>query len=74
MEIIRQYQPMPEDEDTEKWLHDETLHQGLIEFDEQLAKLMDPYWEDIYLREELDEFGLRDSSYLKRETQVEATQ
>jgi len=73
MEIIRQFQPRPEDEDTEKWLHDETLHKGLIEFDEQLAKLMDPYWEDIYLREESNEFEWRDSSYLKRETQPEAT-
>lgn len=49
MDIIRQYQPRPLDEDTEKWLQDETLHQGLIEFDEKLAELMDPYWKEVYL-------------------------
>ena len=73
MEIICQYHPRPEDEDTERWLHDEILHQGLIEFDERLAKLMDPYWENIYLREEPDELQSLDiSSYLKRDIQAGA--
>jgi len=51
MEAIEKYKAIPEDEETEKWLHDETLHQGLFAFDEQLAKLMDPYWEKIYIKE-----------------------
>jgi MoaA/NifB/PqqE/SkfB family radical SAM enzyme len=52
MEIIKEYNTIPEDEETAKWLNDEALHQRLIEFDKQLAKIMDPYWEKIYLREE----------------------
>ena len=52
MEAIKKYNAKPEDKATEKWLHDENLHQGLIEFDDQLAELMDPYWEKIYLKEE----------------------
>lgn len=52
MEAIKKYKAKPEDEETEKWLHDEALHQGLFAFDEQLAKLMDPYWEKIYIKEE----------------------
>ena len=52
MEAIKEYNAKPEDEATEKWLHDENLHQGLMEFDDQLAELMDPYWEKIYLKEE----------------------
>ncbi len=59
MELIHQYQPKPLDADTERWLHDEKLHQGLIEFDEQLAEVMDPYWENVYLKQE------RESKYLK---------
>jgi MoaA/NifB/PqqE/SkfB family radical SAM enzyme len=51
MEEIEEYKAKPEDEETEKWLHDERLHQGLIEFDDQLSKLMDPYWDKIYLKE-----------------------
>ena len=43
---------MPEDEETAKWLNDEALHRELIEFDEQLVEIMDPYFEKIYLREE----------------------
>jgi MoaA/NifB/PqqE/SkfB family radical SAM enzyme len=52
METIEKYKATPEDEETEKWLHDEALHQGLFAFDEALAKLMDPYWEKIYIKEE----------------------
>jgi MoaA/NifB/PqqE/SkfB family radical SAM enzyme len=73
LEAIEKYKPEPEDQETEKWLYDETLHQGLIEFDKSLADLMDPYWEKIYLKEEqidydpqlpftssqMPEFGLR---------------
>ena len=68
MEIIHEYQPRPEDKDTEKWLLDETLHQGLIEFDERLAELMDPYWKNLYLSEEPDGLQSRDSSYFTRDT------
>jgi len=51
MEAISEYKVTPEDKATERWLHDKRLHDGLIEFDEQLAELMDPYWEKIYLKE-----------------------
>ena len=73
MEIIHEYQPRPEDGDTEKWLHDETLHEGLIEFDERLADLMDPYWENVYLSEEPDGLQSRDSFYSTRDTQAGVT-
>jgi hypothetical protein len=73
MEIIHEYQPRPEDQDTEKWLHDETLHQGLIEFDEHLSDLMDPYWKNIYLSEGPDGLQPRDSSYFTRDTQAGVT-
>ncbi len=52
MDAIKEYQAVPEDQATEKWLHDENLYKGLIEFDEELEKLMDPYWEKIYLNGE----------------------
>ena len=52
MEAIKEYNAKPEDEATEKWLHDKKLHQGLYEFDDRLEELMDPYWERIYLKEE----------------------
>ena len=52
MEMIEEYKPVPEDEETEAWLHDENLHRGLVEFDKLLAELMDPYWEKIYIKEE----------------------
>ncbi len=52
LEKIEKYGARPEDKATEKWLYDEEVHQGLIEFDEQLEKLMDPYWEKIYLKDE----------------------
>ncbi|MCD6265290.1 MAG: radical SAM protein [Deltaproteobacteria bacterium] len=52
MEAITKYKPEPEDEATEKWLHDEKLHEGLYKFDDRLTELLDPYWEKIYLREE----------------------
>jgi len=52
MEEIEEYKAKPEDQETERWLHDQKLHQGLVEFDDQLAELMDPYWEKIYLKEE----------------------
>ncbi len=70
LEIIRQYQPRPEDEDTERWLQDETVHQGLIEFDERLAELMDPYWKNVYLKEESEEY--KKTTSLKREIQAQA--
>jgi len=54
MELIRQYQPRPLDEDTETWLRDEALHQGLAEFDERLRELMDPYWKSLYLTHKSD--------------------
>ena len=57
MEAIGKYGVKPEDEETEKWLYDEKLHQGLMTFDEQLAELMDPYWEKIYLREETIDYN-----------------
>ncbi len=52
MDAVREYKPKPEDEATDKWLHDEKLHQGLYEFDNQLKELLDPYWEKIYLKDE----------------------
>ena len=52
LEAIEKYGAKPEDEATEKWLHDEKLHQGLIEFDKQIEELLDPYWETIYLKGE----------------------
>lgn len=51
MDAIEEYKAKPEDLETEKWLHDERLHQGLIDFDDKLTKLMDPYWDNIYLKE-----------------------
>ena len=51
MEAIREHKVTPEDKATERWLHDKRLHDGLIAFDEQLAELLDPYWEKIYLNE-----------------------
>ena len=59
MDAIKEYQAVPEDQATEKWLHDENLHKGLIEFDEELEKLMDPYWEKIYLKEEKIDYDQR---------------
>lgn len=67
MDIIYQYKPRPEDEYVEKWLCDDIVHKGLIEFDEQLAKLMDPYWEEIYLKKDSDECDLEYISYHERE-------
>jgi MoaA/NifB/PqqE/SkfB family radical SAM enzyme len=52
MEAVKQYKPTPEDEETEKWLNDEELHEGLYEFDNELEKLLDPYWEKIYIKGE----------------------
>lgn len=52
MEAVEKYQPTPEDEDTEKWLHDEKVHQGLYEFDDELEELLDPIWKKIYIRGE----------------------
>jgi MoaA/NifB/PqqE/SkfB family radical SAM enzyme len=52
MKTILEYGPKPEDEATEKWLHDEKLHHGLTEFDRDLAIIMDPYWERVYLKEQ----------------------
>ena len=59
MDAIKEYQAVPEDQATEKWLHDENLHEGLIEFDGELEKLMDPYWEKIYLKEEKIDYDQR---------------
>lgn len=59
MEAIEEHRAKPEDEETEKWLHDQKLHQGLVAFDERLAKLMDPYWEKIYLKEEVIDYDPR---------------
>ena len=52
MDAVKKYKATPEDQETEKWLYDEDLHLGLIEFDEKLAEIMDPYWEKIYLKYE----------------------
>ncbi|MBW2112854.1 MAG: radical SAM protein [Deltaproteobacteria bacterium] len=52
MEAVAEYRPKPEDQATEKWLQDEKLHEGLNAFDDQIEKLLDPYWEKIYLKEE----------------------
>jgi MoaA/NifB/PqqE/SkfB family radical SAM enzyme len=52
LEKIEKYGARPEDETTEKWLYDEEVHKGLIEFDEQLERLLDPFWEKIYLKGE----------------------
>jgi len=52
LENIEKYDAEPEDEATEQWLYDEEVHKGLIEFDEQIEKLLDPYWEKIYLKGE----------------------
>jgi hypothetical protein len=43
LEKIRKYGARPEDGTTEKWLYDEEVHKGLIEFDEQLEKLLNPF-------------------------------
>ena len=51
MEAITKYKVKPEDKATEKWFHDEKLHKGLIDFDDHLTELLDPYWEQIYLKE-----------------------
>ena len=52
MEEIGKYNVRPEDQATDGWLHDENLHQGLIDFDNKLEALLDPYWEKIYLKGE----------------------
>jgi len=52
MDAVKQYKPIPEDEDTEKWLADEKLHEGLYQFDNELEKLLDPYWQKIYIKGE----------------------
>lgn len=52
MDAVKEFNPLPEDEETEKWLYDEKLHQGLYEFDRCLENLMDPIWEKIYIQEE----------------------
>lgn len=52
MEAVKEYHPLPEDEETEKWLYDDKLHQGLYDFDNQLEKLMDPIWDKIYINQE----------------------
>jgi len=59
MEAIEKYKATSEDEEIEKWLHDEVLRQGLFAFDEQLAKLMDPYWKKIYIKEESIDYNLQ---------------
>lgn len=55
MEAVKNHEVVPEDDATEQWLNDQELHQALFEFDEQLKQLMDPYWETIYLKEEVPE-------------------
>jgi hypothetical protein len=52
MEEVKQYRPTPQDDETEKWLADETLHEGLYQFDNELEKLLDPIWEKLYIKEE----------------------
>jgi hypothetical protein len=43
VEKIKKYGARPEDETPEQWLYDEKIHQGLIDFDEQLERLLDPF-------------------------------
>lgn len=52
MEAIKKYNARPEDKATDEWLHDEKLHQGLMAFDDEIEKLLDPYWDKIYLKGE----------------------
>jgi MoaA/NifB/PqqE/SkfB family radical SAM enzyme len=49
---IKQYQVVPQDQQAEEWLQDENLHRGLVRFDRELAQVMDPVWEKIYIRNE----------------------
>jgi len=50
IEIVRKYNAQPEDEYAKQALEDEEYHKGLIEYDEKLKELLDPYWKEIYLK------------------------
>lgn len=50
IELVKKYNAQPEDEYAKQALEDEEYNKGLIEFDEKLKKLLDPYWKNIYLK------------------------
>jgi MoaA/NifB/PqqE/SkfB family radical SAM enzyme len=49
MEIYRRHEPQPTDENAEAALADPAYHQGMEEFDRELAALSDPLWQAHYL-------------------------
>ncbi|HCK99266.1 MAG TPA: radical SAM protein [Candidatus Marinimicrobia bacterium] len=49
-EITRKYSVKPIDKPAEEALHSERYHKQMIEYDEELAKLLDPVWEKDFIK------------------------
>ncbi len=47
--IIERFNPEPEDESARLALEDKEYYKGLVEYDEKLKEIFDPYWKNIYL-------------------------
>jgi len=53
MEVIEQCEGIKgEDEAAEEALHSKQYHEDLYKFDDELDKILDPYWEDNYAKKE----------------------
>ncbi|MBC7362335.1 MAG: radical SAM protein [Candidatus Aminicenantes bacterium] len=48
-EILKKHRPRPIDENAAETLSDPEYYQGLVEYDRQVAALLDPIWEQKYL-------------------------
>ena len=47
--IVDQYHALPEDISAEEAIKDNDYYKGMVKYDEELKKLLDPYWKDIYI-------------------------
>ena len=50
LKIARATEVLPQDKAAEEAMKDETYHQELIRFDEELKKIEDPYWDKVYAK------------------------
>jgi MoaA/NifB/PqqE/SkfB family radical SAM enzyme len=48
-ELIDRYQPDPEDENAADALKDGQYYEGMMAYDEELYKLFDPIWQELYI-------------------------
>ncbi|MDI6845256.1 MAG: radical SAM protein [Candidatus Saccharicenans sp.] len=49
-ELLKKHRPRPIDENAAEALTDPEYYQGLVEYDRKVASLLDPIWEENYLR------------------------